>query len=66
MKITNLKVRTPNGQKFKVCGEVEHTPKNGYQLVKITSVNSQKVEDNFILKELVSSEDILNHLKNNL
>jgi len=61
--IQNLEVKLPNGTSCKVSGNIEHTPQNGYQMVKITHKNGEPYPDNFILKSHISHVMIENHKK---
>lgn len=63
MELKDLIITAPNGQQFKVDGTVEHNPKYGFKLVQITKVNGKKVKDNYVLKDLVSHEQIELHVK---
>lgn len=63
MELKKLKIKIPSGSEYIVDAEIEFDTKNGYQIKRISKVNNVKVDDNYVLKDLVSSSQIEEHLK---
>lgn len=63
MRINNLKISF-EGKEYNVSGEIELDSRYGFQFTKIYEYNGIK-HDNFLIKERISHQDIIDHLHYN-
>lgn len=62
MEIKNFEFTTKTNTKYIINGTIDHLPSSGFVLTKIDTINGEK-QDSLILRQLVSHEDILKHIK---